>query len=65
MTPQDEVSQMISDCEAHESRLSEWEAGFIDSISTICASPPAAWPGVTGKGRHTATADWWGGGKHE
>ena len=33
MTTQDEVLQMISDCEARESRLSEWEAGFIDSIN--------------------------------
>lgn len=33
MTSPDEVSQMISDCEARESRLSEWERGFIDSIS--------------------------------
>ena len=33
MTSTDEALQMISDCEARESRLSEWEAGFIDSIS--------------------------------
>ena len=33
MTSPDEVSQMIADCEARESRLSEWEAGFIDSLS--------------------------------
>jgi len=26
-------AQMINDCEKRESRLSEWEQGFIDSIS--------------------------------
>lgn len=33
MTTQEEALQMIADCESRESRLSEWEAGFIDSIS--------------------------------
>ena len=33
MTTQEEALQMIADCEARESRLSEWEAGFIDSLS--------------------------------
>lgn len=33
MSCPDEISQMIADCEARESRLSEWERGFIDSIS--------------------------------
>ena len=33
MTTQAEALQMIADCEARESRLSEWEAGFIDSLS--------------------------------
>ncbi len=33
MTTQEEALQMIEDCEARESRLSEWEAGFIDSLS--------------------------------
>ena len=33
MTSTDEALQMISDCEARESRLTEWEAGFIDSLS--------------------------------
>ena len=28
----DESLQMIEDCEARESRLNDWEAGFIDSI---------------------------------
>ena len=27
-----EYEQMIDDCEARESRLSEWEAEFIDSL---------------------------------
>lgn len=30
----DEHAQMIEDCEARESRLSDWERSFIDSIST-------------------------------
>lgn len=33
MTSNEEALQMITDCEARESRLTEWEAGFIDSIS--------------------------------
>ena len=32
MTTTDEALQMVADCEARESRLSEWEANFIDSI---------------------------------
>lgn len=28
----DEHEQMVADCEARESRLTEWEAGFIDSL---------------------------------
>jgi hypothetical protein len=28
----DEWEQMVKDCEARESKLSEWEAEFIDSI---------------------------------
>lgn len=31
-TTTDEALQLVADCEARESRLSEWEAGFIDSI---------------------------------
>lgn len=27
-----EHEQMVEDCEARESRLSDWERGFIDSI---------------------------------
>lgn len=28
----DDPLQLIADCEARESRLSDWERGFIDSI---------------------------------
>ena len=28
----DEYMQMVEDCEKRESRLTEWEQGFIDSI---------------------------------
>lgn len=28
----DEYRQMLDDCEARESRLTDWERGFIDSI---------------------------------
>lgn len=28
----DEYMQMIEDCEARESKLTEWEEGFVDSI---------------------------------
>lgn len=27
-----EHQQLVADCEARESRLTEWEAGFIDSL---------------------------------
>lgn len=33
MTDRAEQAQMIEDCELRESRLSNWEANFIDSIS--------------------------------
>jgi len=33
MTDRAEQAQMIEDCELRESRLSDWEANFIDSIS--------------------------------
>ena len=32
MSTTDEHLQMVTDCEARESRLSEWERDFIDSI---------------------------------
>lgn len=28
----DELLTMVEDCEKRESRLTEWEAGFIDSV---------------------------------
>ena len=30
----DDEMQLIADCEARESRLSDWERGFIDSIKS-------------------------------
>lgn len=33
MTDRDEHAQMIEDCENRESKLSDWERSFIDSIS--------------------------------
>ena len=33
MSTTEEIQQMLDDCEARESKLTEWEAGFIDSIS--------------------------------
>lgn len=32
MTNDDQHLEMIADCEERESRLTEWEAGFIDSV---------------------------------
>lgn len=31
----EEERQMIKDCEARESRLTDWERGFIDSLSRL------------------------------
>jgi len=33
MNDRDEHIQMVADCEARESKLSDWERGFIDSVS--------------------------------
>jgi hypothetical protein len=33
MTTHDEHQQMVKDCENRESKLTDWERGFIDSIS--------------------------------
>ena len=33
MSTTEEIQQMLDDCESRESKLTEWEAGFIDSIS--------------------------------
>lgn len=32
MTDIDTLLQMIDDCEARESRLTEWEIGFLDAV---------------------------------
>jgi len=32
-TWQDEYQTMINDCKKRESRLSDWDTGFIDSVS--------------------------------
>lgn len=34
----DEHAQMIADCEARDSRLSDWERSFIDSIGAQIAA---------------------------
>ena len=31
-SPNDELFAMIDDCETRASRLTEWEAGFVDSV---------------------------------
>lgn len=31
--PEEEILQMIEDCEARQDQMSEWEQSFIDSIS--------------------------------
>jgi len=33
MSKASDIAQMIEDCEARDSKLSEWEQQFIDSIS--------------------------------
>ena len=38
---QDEYQKMIDDCEKRESRISEWEQGFVDSVGS-----------QLGRGRH-------------
>lgn len=34
----DEYSRMLDDCEKRESKLSEWERGFIDSLGMQIAA---------------------------
>lgn len=37
----DEQLTMVEDCEARESRMTDWERGFIDSLKTrLCAGGP-------------------------
>ena len=38
MTDHTEQAQLISDCEARESRLSDWESNFIDSVGRQLAA---------------------------
>ena len=33
-TSVEDCLQMVDDCEKRESRLTDWEAGFVDSIKT-------------------------------
>lgn len=33
MSTAEEITQMLDDIEKRESRLSDWESGFVDSIS--------------------------------
>lgn len=37
MSTQDEILQMIQDCESRESKLTDWERGFIESIQSQLA----------------------------
>ena len=57
----DQYLKMIADCEARESRLTEWEVGFLDSISAqLAAERPLSvkqtdtldriWEHATGRG---------------
>lgn len=38
MTTHDEHQQMVSDCENRESKLTDWERTFIDSLSDQIAN---------------------------
>lgn len=33
MNPDEEIALMVQDCENREEKLSDWERGFIDSLS--------------------------------
>lgn len=37
MSQHDEHKQMVADCETRESKLSDWERTFVDSISAVLA----------------------------
>ena len=45
----DEYATMVADCEKRESRLSDWERGFIDSLSRQLAD---------GRGLMPKQAEW-------
>lgn len=49
-----EISQMIEDCEKRESKLSEWEQTFIDSIGNQLGQGR----GLTKKQEETLTKIW-------
>lgn len=58
MIDKDDFHQMIDDCETRESRMTDWERGFIDSLADR-GFPPSAkqaetlesiWDRVTAKG---------------
>lgn len=54
MTSIDEQLLLISDCEARESRLTDWERGFIDSIQNRLDSGRA----LTGRQAETLDSIW-------
>lgn len=49
-----EISQLILDCEARESRLTDWERTFVDSVKQRTESGR----GLTDKQRDTLSAIW-------
>lgn len=53
MSQHDDDHQMIEDCERREEKLTEWEQGFIDSLSSQIARRP-----LTDKQRSTLERIW-------
>lgn len=49
-----DISQLITDCEARESRLTDWERTFVDSVKQREESGK----GLTDKQRDTLSAIW-------
>lgn len=45
----DEHMQLVADCEAHESKLSNWERGFIDDIKNRMEAGESLSPGTVEK----------------
>ncbi len=54
MTDREEAAQLILDCEKRESKLSDWERGFIDSLGDQLAKGH----GLTGKQTEVLEAIW-------
>ena len=54
MSQHDEHEQMVADCEARESKLSDWERTFVDSISAVLAKGRA----LTGAQAETLDKIW-------